>query len=158
MYIQFVAPIGPGGQSAAALPSVSLDSMGVAVAPVVGAATLPTGVAVSSPVAVAANGTAVSSPAPVVLPWVDYGGGASGGPDAPDGQAASWQTPMSPASSRFRPWFAGDMGGVPPWSDAALVRSCACAQRGGILDWVKQHPWVTLGVAAAAVVILDGRK
>jgi hypothetical protein len=159
MYVNFIGPVGPGGAAAASLAPVSLDSSGVLVAPSLAAAASAANTAAGSPspAAFVAGGSA----APVVLPWLDYGGGASGGPDAPVGQVSQWQTTGGRGSdlvaSRFWAVSAGD--GEPPWSNALVGRSGGCCGKGGgLVAWAKAHPWAMLGAVVAVVVVAKGAK
>ena len=159
MYLDFIAPIGPGGAAAANLAPVSLDSVGAVVLPSLAAAASAANTAAGSPspAAFVAGGSA----APVVLPWLDYGGGASGGPDAPVGQVSQWQNTAADgrnrAASRFWAVSAGD--GEPPWSNALVGRGGGCCGKGGgLVAWAKSHPWAMLGAVAAVVLMVKGHN
>ena len=158
MYLPFIAPIGPGGAAAASLAPVSLDSTGAVLLPSLAvAASLAAAAAGSpSPAAYVSGGSA----APVVLPWLDYGGGATGGPDAPVGQLSQWQNTAANgrnlAASRFWAVAAGD--GEPAWGNALIGGGGCCGGKGGgLVAWAKQHPWVMLGAVAAGFLAAKGK-
>jgi hypothetical protein len=153
MYLDFIAPIGPGGAAAANLAPMSLDSVGAVVLPSVSVAATVANAAAGapSPALYVSGGSA----APAVLPWLDYGGGATGGPDAPVGQPSQWQntaaTARVSAMSRFWAGAAGD--GEPPWSNALVGRGGCCGKGGGLLAWAKAHPWAIIGGVAVALMV-----
>ena len=159
MYLPFIAPIGPGGAAAASLAPVSLDSTGAVLLPSLAAAASSANAAAGSPSpsAYVSGGSA----APVVLPWVDYGGGATGGPDAPVGQSSQWQNTAANgrnlAASRFWAVAAGD--GEPAWGNALIGgRGGCCGKGGGLLAWAKSHPLAMIGAVVAVFVVAKGAK
>jgi hypothetical protein len=101
----------------------------------------------ASPFAVGAPSGAPGG-VPVVLPWVDYGGGAAGG-----SPGAAWQGSAQRGSDWgiFGPEFGGGSG-EPPWSDAIAGGGCGCKKSFGL------SPWLILAivVVAAVVVFSDG--
>jgi hypothetical protein len=154
MYLNFIAPIGPGGAAAPNLAPVSLDSTGAVLLPSLAAALAIASVVAGapSPAAFVSGGAA----APVVLPWVDYGGGATGGPDAPVGQLSQWQNTAANGrnlvASRFWAVAAGD--GEPAWGNALIGgRGGCCGKGGGLLAWAKGHPWAIIGGVAVALMV-----
>jgi len=158
MYLNFIAPIGPGGAAAPNLAPVSLDSTGAVLLPSLAAALAIASVVAGapSPAAFVSGGSA----APVVLPWLDYGGGATGGPDAPVGQVSQWQNTAANgrnlAASRFWAVAAGD--GEPAWGNALIGGGGCCGGKGGgLVAWAKQHPWVMLGAVAAVFLAAKGK-
>ena len=179
MYMQFSAPIGAGGPaepftplafdaggnplplqgnpSAATLPAnpwtAGATSAGGAASLLSSGSSgpLPGTVSGSSPFAVGAPSGAPGG-VPVVLPWVDYGGGAAGGP-----QGTAWQGSAQRGSDWgiFGPEFGGESG-EPPWSDAPAGSSTGCC--GGsrsLWDLIKAHPWITLGIVVAVVAVVN---
>ncbi len=151
-------PFGPGGAAAASLAPVSLDSTGAVLLPSLAVAVFLAAAAAGSPspAAYVSGGSA----APVVLPWLDYGGGATGGPDAPVGQVSQWQNTAANgrnlAASRFWAVAAGD--GEPAWGNALIGGGGCCGGKGGgLLAWAKQHPWVMLGAVAAVFLAAKGK-
>ena len=159
MYLPFIAPIGPGGAAAANLAPVSLDSTGAVLLPSLAVAASWANAAAGSPspAAYVSGGSA----APVVLPWVDYGGGATGGPDAPVGQVSQWQNTAANArnlaASRFWAVAAGD--GEPAWGNALIGgRGGCCGKGGGLLAWAKSHPLAMIGAVVAVFVVAKGAK
>ena len=176
MYMSFSAPVGAGGQaepftppalsfdaggnplplqinpSAATLPANQwtaaatsggggdpLMSSGFSLAPLADKVSAARLFAVGAPLSASAG-------VPVVLPWVDYGGGAAGG--------AAWQGSAKPRGSGWG-IFGPDFGGSPsepPWSDAVAGGSC-CGGSRSLWDLIKAHPWLTLGIVAGVVAV-----
>jgi hypothetical protein len=147
MYINFVAPIGPGGKPPTSFPPVvSVDSSGPVVASTAASLAAPGSPAVASPAAPASSGGT-----PAVYPWVNYGlpgdnVSANGAP-----------SPSFAFGSGVLGWngASGPFNGEPPWSNALVNRpSGCCGGSRSILQLAKQHPWVTLGVVIAGILVI----
>ena len=71
-------------------------------------------------------------------------------PQAPDMQGVS-----CPDS-----WKMGGLAGIaPPWGDAALSdASVMGGNQGGLLDWIKAHPWISAGVGAGLVYLATNER
>lgn len=126
----------------------SLVSSGLSLAPLAG---MVSGYAASAPSIGAPSGA--SGGVPVVLPWLDYGGGAAGG-----SQAAPWQGSQQPGSGWgiFGAAFGGSQG-EPPWSDAVAGGSC-CGGSRSLWDLIKAHPWLTLGIGVTLMRMINGSR
>jgi len=150
MYLNFVAPIGPGGPPPTVFPAVvSVDSSG----PVVASAAAPgSGSPSTASLAAPASSSGGSSfSAPVVYPWVSYG---------LPGESVAMNGAPSPSfafGAGVLGWNgpSGSFSGEPPWSNALVNRPAGCC--GGsrsLVQIAKQHPWVTLGVAIAGILVI----
>jgi len=145
MYLNFVAPIGPGGAPPTVFPPVlSVDSSGPVVASTAASAA-------GSPPTASPAAPATPGGTPVVYPWVNYGlpgdnvstNGAPGRSFAFGGGVLGWNGPSGP------------FNGEPPWSNALVNRpSGCCGGSRSLLQLAKQHPWVTLGLVAAGILVI----
>jgi hypothetical protein len=55
--------------------------------------------------------------------------------------------------------FDGGGGGEPPWSDALAGRSGSCCRGSlSLLDRIREHPWISLGVLVAVVAVVKGKS
>ena len=101
------------------------------------ATSAPAIVPVASPRSSVGTPASVPGGVPVVLPWVDYGGGAAGG------------TVLGDSDYRESP-------NEPPWSDSLVGDGgCGCGRSLSIWERIKAHPWITLGIVATVVALMD---
>ena len=146
----FNAPIGAGGKAEPfVFPALRSDTAGN---PLPLQPELPGGVVAGG---AASPSSGFPGGVPVVLPWVDYGTAGGGGVSA---VAAPWQTTMPPDGSRFAAMGPGATG-EPPWSDALSSRPAGCC--GGsrsLIQWAKQHPWISLGAVVAVICVAKGAE
>ena len=141
MYMPWIAPIGAGGQPEPFVPRIMSDESGnpLPLQPEVPTAGQAVACLAAGSVAQPTIGTV--NTAPVVSPWTDYG--------IPPSSGVPWRTKGRGSG------YASS--GESPWSDALEGRPpCCCGSGGGVLNIIQAHPWVTLGVVLAVVLVFQG--
>ena len=141
MYMPWIAPIGAGGQPEPFVPRIMSDESGnpLPLQPEVPTAGQAVACLAAGSVAQPTIGTV--NTAPVVSPWTDYG--------IPPSSGVPWRTKGRGSG------YASS--GESPWSDALEGRPpCCCGSGGSVLNMVQAHPWVTLGVVLAVVLLFQG--